>query len=93
MKQTFNNVYTANSVDTLAPAAAVVPYGRFHTLRHTFATRAIEINTDVKTVSETLGHTNTMITINRYTHSLKEQKQRMMDGLNAYFKGKKIATL
>jgi integrase len=72
-------------------ARAGVTYNKFHTLRHTFATRAAEINTDAKTVSETLGHTNAMITINRYTHSLIEQKRKMMDGLNAYFKSKKIA--
>jgi len=72
---------------------AGVMYSNFHALRHTFATRAAEINTDPKTVSETLGHTGTAITLNRYTHSLREQKQRMMDGLNSYFKDKKIATL
>lgn len=72
---------------------AGVPYGNFHVLRHTFATRAAELNTDPKTISETLGHTNTMITLNRYTHSLKEQKQKMTKGLNGYFKDKKIATL
>jgi integrase len=58
--------------------AANVEYVSFHTLRHTFATRAIEFGVDVKTVSEILGHTNTMITINRYAHSLYEQKCKLM---------------
>lgn len=61
--------------------------------RHTFATWAGELNTDAKTISETLGHTNTKITINRYMRSLKEQKQKMMSGLNSYFNKKKIAAL
>ena len=69
---------------------AGVNYNNFHVLRHTFATRA-GANSDVKTVSDTLGHSNAMITINRYMHSQREQKQRMMNGLNTYFKNKKIA--
>jgi integrase len=70
-------------------AKAGVDYNNFHVLRHTFATRA-GANSDAKTISDTLGHSNTMITVNRYMHSQREQKQRMMNGLNAYFKSKKI---
>ena len=40
----------------------------FHTLRHTFATRCIEVGCDVKSLSEILGHSNTSITMNRYVH-------------------------
>jgi integrase len=61
----------------------------FHILRHTFATRTIEIGADVKTISEILGHSNSMITINLYVHSLAEQKQKVMRGLNDYFHNKK----
>ncbi|CDC41724.1 integrase family protein [Firmicutes bacterium CAG:449] len=43
-----------------------VPYRNFHSLRHTFATNAIELGMDVKTLAEILGHTNAMITLNRY---------------------------
>lgn len=35
----------------------------FHTLRHTFATRCVEVGVDVKTLSETLGHSNVNITL------------------------------
>ncbi|MGQ0332758.1 site-specific integrase (plasmid) [Citrobacter portucalensis] len=66
--------------------AAGMDYVSFHTLRHTFATRAIEAGADVKTVSEILGHANTMITVNRYAHSLFEQKRKLMDKLNALYK-------
>ena len=65
---------------------------KFHALRHTFATRAAEQGADPKTVSETLGHSNTNITLNRYTHSLKESKVKMMKGFDQFFKDKKIAT-
>ncbi len=51
----------------------------FHALRHTFATRALEVGMDVKTLSEILGHQNPTITLNRYAHSLLEHKTEMMN--------------
>ena len=53
----------------------------FHSLRHTFATRALECGMDVKTLSEILGHKNPTVTLNRYAHSLMEHKQEMMNRL------------
>lgn len=54
-------------------------YFHFHTLRHTFASRAIELGFDMKTLSEILGHTNVNITLNRYVHSSMELKRRNME--------------
>ena len=53
----------------------------FHSLRHTFATRALECGMDVKTLSELLGHKNATVTLNRYAHSLLEHKTDMMNKL------------
>lgn len=53
----------------------------FHSLRHTFATRALESGMDVKTLSEILGHKNPSITLSRYAHSLMEHKSAMMNRL------------
>ncbi len=53
----------------------------FHSLRHTFATRAIECGIDVKTLAELLGHKNATVTLNRYVHSLLEHKADMMNRL------------
>lgn len=53
----------------------------FHSLRHTFATRAIECGMDVRTLSEILGHKNPTITLNRYAHSMTEHKKEMMNKL------------
>ena len=50
----------------------------FHSLRHTFATRALENKMDIKTLSEILGHTNISTTLNVYTHSLIEHKKNQM---------------
>lgn len=51
----------------------------FHSLRHTFATRALECGMDIKTLSEILGHKNATVTLNRYVHSLLEHKAEMMN--------------
>ena len=58
-----------------------IPHKGFHSLRHTFATRALECGMDVKTLSEILGHKNPTITLNRYAHSLMEHKKEMMNRL------------
>lgn len=51
----------------------------FHALRHTFATRALEVGMDIKTLAEILGHGNPMITLKRYAHSMLEHKTEMMN--------------
>ena len=53
----------------------------FHALRHTFATRCIEVGFDIKSLSEILGHTTVNITLNRYVHSSFELKCSNMDKL------------
>lgn len=58
-----------------------IPHRGFHSLRHTFATRALECGMDVKTLSEILGHKSPTVTLNRYVHSLMEHKQDMMNRL------------
>ena len=58
-----------------------IPHKGFHSLRHTFSTRALECGMDVKTLSEILGHKNPTVTLNRYAHSLMEHKADMMNRL------------
>lgn len=58
-----------------------IPHRGFHSLRHTFATRALECGMDVKTLSEILGHKSPTVTLNRYAHSLMEHKKDMMNRL------------
>lgn len=54
----------------------------FHVLRHTFATRCIELGFDVKSLSEILGHASVNITMNRYVHPSMELKQQNMQKLS-----------
>ncbi len=56
-----------------------LPHRGFHSLRHTFATRALEVGMDIKTLAEILGHKNATVTLQRYAHSLLEHKQEMMN--------------
>jgi len=51
----------------------------FHSLRHTFATQAIELGTDYKTVSEILGHSSVNTTLNLYVHPKMEYKKKCLE--------------
>ena len=53
----------------------------FHTLRHTFATRCVEVGFEIKSLSEILGHANTAITLNRYVHCSMTLKRENMKKL------------
>lgn len=53
----------------------------FHALRHSFATRCVELGFDIKTLSEILGHSDVKTTLNKYVHSSMQQKSKQMDML------------
>ena len=48
----------------------------FHTLRHSFATRLMELGVDIQTISALLGHESARTTLDFYGHSLTEQQIR-----------------
>ena len=55
----------------------------FHGLRHTFATRAVEVGFEIKSLSEILGHASTTVTLDRYVHSSMALKRDNMSKLAA----------
>lgn len=57
----------------------------FHILRHTFATRCIELGFDVKSLSEILGHASVNITMNKYVHPSMALKHENMQRLSSLF--------
>jgi integrase len=54
----------------------------FHSLRHTFATRCIELGFDVKSLSEILGHSSVKTTLDKYVHTSFDLKRNNMNKLN-----------
>lgn len=68
--------------------ASGIADANFHALRHTFATRCIELGFDARTLSEILGHASVKITMDRYVHPSLETKQKNMDKLSNIFSGK-----
>lgn len=58
----------------------------FHTLRHSFATRCVELGFDLKSLSEILGHASVNITLNRYVHPSMEMKRRNMNRMAGLLK-------
>ena len=57
----------------------------FHAIRHTFATRCIELGFDVKSLSEILGHASVTITMNRYVHPSMALKRENMNRFSNLF--------
>lgn len=53
----------------------------YHALRHTFATRCVENDFDIKSLSEILGHANVSTTLQRYVHPSVSLKRQHMDRL------------
>lgn len=53
----------------------------FHELRHTFATRCVELGFDTKSLSEILGHSSITTTLSVYVHPSLQQKKLQMERL------------
>ena len=63
-------------------AAIGIEDANFHSIRHTFATRCVEVGFEIKSLSEILGHANVTITLNRYVHPSFDLKRSNMNKLN-----------
>ena len=73
-----------NHFKRICKSAGINPVN-FHVLRHTFATRCVELGFDVKSLSEILGHANVSITLNRYVHPSMALKRANMEKLSELF--------
>lgn len=58
---------------------------KFHALRHTFATRALEAGMDIEVLSKLLGHAQASTTLNLYGHALPDHKKDSMSKMSAYY--------
>jgi integrase len=59
--------------------AAGVPRIRFHDLRHTHATLALQAGVHPKVVSERLGHASVSITLDTYSHAIPALQEEAAD--------------
>lgn len=55
-----------------------LPHVKYHALRHTFATRAVEKGVDIATVSGLLGHADVTTTLHYYVHPREESMRQAM---------------
>ena len=65
--------------------AAGVQDINFHALRHTFATRALEVGMDIKVLSSILGHAQASTTLNLYAHALPDHKRQSMEKMSSFY--------
>ena len=63
----------------------------FHELRHTCASLLINSGVDPKTVSKRLGHSDTSITMEIYTHAFEESKNACADRFDEMMKKLEMA--
>lgn len=68
-----------------ALARANVTPIKFHSLRHTYATRLFENNVPPKVVSDLLGHSDITTTLNIYTWVMKSEKTKAVETINNIF--------
>ena len=69
---------------TLLANAGIDTGVRFHDLRHTFATMAVQSGVDIKTLSSMLGHYSTGFTLDTYTHVTDRMQKSAADKVGGF---------
>ena len=65
---------------------AGLPHIRFHDLRHTFATVALQNGVDAKTVSSMLGHYDAGFTLRTYTHATRQMQDKAAETMAGFMR-------
>ena len=61
-----------------------LPDMRFHNLRRTFATTALQNGMDVKTVSSMPGHYGAWFTLRPYTHATRQKQDEAAQTMGSF---------
>lgn len=59
-----------------------IPQLPFHALRHTFATRCLELGVNIATISSMLGHTSIKMTLDVYTNSFMKDERKAIEKIS-----------
>jgi integrase len=70
--------------------AAEIPRANVHCLRHSFATRLLEMGVSPKVVQEILGHSTITLTLDTYSHVMPELKKDAVDKISGLFENKPV---
>jgi integrase len=68
-----NNMVNRHFLPSLK--AAELPHIRFHDLRHTYASLLIEQGENIKYIQNQLGHSSPTVTLNVYSHLMRDRNQ------------------
>ena len=69
-----------------------LPFYGIHSFRHFTASAMISAGLDVTTVSGALGHSNSSITLNIYSHAFQSAQARVSNAMNNVFGFRQVAT-
>lgn len=84
----YNNFLDHNTVSKRLKSAteeADIPYLNFHKLRHTYITRLIENNMNIKVVQNLVGHSNSAITLDVYSHVTENASKVAKEEISSIF--------
>lgn len=68
-------------LDRSSNPKVLLPKFSCHSLRHTFATRLVELGVNIKVAQDVLGHKDVKTTLNIYADATQELKQREFEDL------------
>jgi integrase len=81
--------YPSKVLDTLIERAGL-PRLRFHDLRHQFASILNDLGEDIVTISKLMGHANTAVTSDLYTHMFEDKARRIAAAASAWLRPESV---